>query len=374
MNYQYIKFIIGLNFIFIIIYVSYLSFNNIGIKNHFYKSFDVLAKNGIFQTSSERKLNNEYVEKVHQIDDHLKQLSKVLKLKGNSQLKYPNEVLGMTNISINKERCSQQYGKDLLLLALVFNRVDGFERRQTIRQTWGQDLKEDNRSKLYFTVGLSKNESVQKRLLEEDNKYGDIIQFGFYESYYNCTIKVLGLLRWTSLNCPFVKYMLKVDDDTVVLKNNLLNFCNSKHTDSIRGALMRSSAVFRGTSKWSISEIDYPENYYPDYIAGPYLIPGSLILPLYETAVTKALPAVPFEDVYLTGIVANKLKIPRKRLSSLININGQCNMNELDICYHKKVSIFWQELDDSTIRKVWEKYQNMTICPSSGSRCYYFDF
>jgi beta-1,3-galactosyltransferase 1 len=369
MNYQYIKFIIGLNFIFIIIYVSYLSFNNIGIKNHFYKSFDILAKNRIFQTSSEMKLINEYVEKVHQIDDHLKQLSKVIKLKGNSQLIYPNEVLEMTNISINKERCSQQYGKDLLLLALVFNRVDRFERRQTIRQTWGQDLKEDNRSKLYFTVGLSKNENVQKRLLEEDNKYGDIIQFGYYENYYNCTIKALGLLRWTSLNCPFVKYMLKVDDDTVVLKNNLLNFCNSTPADSIHGVLRQNSSVFREKNGWSISEIDYPENYYPDFIGGPYLIPGSLILPLYKTAVTKALPAVPFEDVYLTGIVANKLQIARKNLSSVIYLNGQCHISKVDFCYHKNVSIFWQGLDDLMIRKVWKKYQNRTVCPSRGSRC-----
>jgi hypothetical protein len=364
------KFIFGLNFIFIVIYVSYLSFNNnIGIKNQFYKSFDVSVKNRIFQTSSERKLNNEYVEKVHQIDDHLKHLSKFKKLRVNSRLIYPNEVLEMTNIIINKERCSQQYGEHLLLLVLVFSRVDGFERRQTIRQTWGQDLKDDNRSKLYFTVGLSKNESVQKRLLEEDNKYGDIIQFGYYESYYNCTIKALGLLRWTSLNCLFVKYMLKVDDDTVVLKNNLLNFCNSTPAGSIHGVLRQHSSVFRGTDKWSISEIDYPENYYPDFIGGPYLIPGSLILPLYETAVTKALPAIPFEDVYLTGIVANKLQIARKRLSSVIYINGECNMNKLDICYHKNVSIFWQGLNDSTIRKVWEKYQNRTVCPSSGSRC-----
>jgi beta-1,3-galactosyltransferase 1 len=351
--------------------MSYLLLNNnIGFNNQFYKSFNVLVKNGDFQTSYERKLNiSECVEKVHEIDDHLKQLSKFKKLKVDSQLIYPNEVLEITNISINKERCSQQYGEDLLLLVLVFNRVDGFERRQTIRQTWGQDLKADNRSKLYFTVGLSENESVQKRLLEEDNKYGDIIQFGYYESYYNCTIKVLGLLRWTSLNCPFVKYMLKVDDDTVILKNNLLNFCDSTPPDSIHGFLWKNPIVIRGTSKWSLNNIDYPEKYYPDYIGGPYLIPGSLILPLYETAITKALPAVPFEDVYLTGIVANKLHIPRKSLSSLIFVQEWCKILKLDFCYYKYVSIFWQGLGDSTIQKVWKTYQNSSVCPSSGSRC-----
>jgi beta-1,3-galactosyltransferase 1 len=330
------------------------------------------VKNRTFQTSIERKLSvSECVEKVHEIDDHLKQLSKFKKLRVDSQLKYPNEVLEMTNIIINKERCSQQYGKDLLLLVLVFNRVDRFERRQTIRQTWGQDLKADNRNKLFFTVGLSKNESVQKILLEEDNKYGDIIQFGYYESYYNCTIKALGLLRWTSLSCPFVKYMLKVDDDTVILKNNLLNFCDSTPADSIRGNLRTETPANRALeSKWFLNDIDYPEKYYPDFIAGPYLIPESLILPLYETAVTEALPAVPFEDVYLTGIVANKLQIPRKSLSSLIYVKENCKILEFDFCYYKNVSIFWQGLDDSTIREVWKTYQNKNVCPSSGSRCW----
>ncbi len=351
--------------------MSFLLLNNkIRFNDHFYKLSNFLVKNKIFQTSSERKLSvSECVEKVHEIDDHLKQLSKFKKLRVNSQLKYPNEVLEMTNIIINKERCSQQYGKDLLLLVLVFNRVDGFERRQTIRQTWGQDLKDDNRSKLFFTVGLSKNESVQKILLEEDNKYGDIIQFGYYENYYNCTIKAFGLLRWTSLSCPFVKYMLKVDDDTVILKNNLLNFCDSTPADSIHGYLWKNPAVIRGTNKWSLNFIDYPEMYYPDFIGGSYLIPGSYILPLYETAVTKALPAVPFEDVYLTGIVANKLQIPRKSLSSLIYVKENCKILESDFCYYKNMSIFWQGLDDSTIRIIWKTYKNENVCPSSGSRC-----
>jgi hypothetical protein len=160
--------------------------------------------------------------------------------------------------------------------------------------------------------------------------------------------------------------MLKVDDDTVILKNNLLNFCDSTSADSIRGNLRTETPADRALeSKWFLNDIDYPEKYYPDFIAGPYLIPGSLILPLYETAVTKALPAIPFEDVYLTGIVASKLKIARKNLSSLIYVKDGCNVLNFRFCYYKNVSIFWQGLDDSTIRIVWKTYQNKNVYPSS---------
>jgi len=298
--------------------------------------------------------NSESVAQIHRIDDHLKKLSKFKKIRNNSKLIYPNEVLDMTNMIINKESCSKQFGKDLLLLVLVFNRVDGFERRQTIRKTWGRDIKAEPRSKLYFTVGLSKNETVQKELEKEDNKYGDIIQFGFYESYYNCTIKALGLLRWTSMSCPFVKHMLKVDDDSLILTDNMINFCNSTNDDSIYGHLWQNSLVGRGRDKWALNVDDYPEKIYPNYIGGPYLIPGSIIIALYETAITKSLPAVPFEDVYLTGIVASKLEIPRKMLYSLLYLESQGNIYQFHFdSFYNNITIFWQGLNDYLILKVW---------------------
>ena len=72
-------------------------------------------------------------------------------------------MLEMTSIIINQKICSEELGRDLILMLFVFIRVDGFERRQLIRETYGQDIKSDPRSRLYFATGLSRNTNVEKK-------------------------------------------------------------------------------------------------------------------------------------------------------------------------------------------------------------------
>lgn len=125
--------------------------------------------------------------------------------------------------------------------------------------------------------------------------------------------------------------------------------------------------VRRGYDKWSISVEDYPASYYPDYIAGPYLIPGTTALTLYEKAITESLPAIPFEDVYITGLVADKVGIGRNHLSSILFCN-ECNPLTLDYCFYKNYTIFWQQFNDQSIRIVWNYFQTGIICSESGGR------
>ena len=321
-----------------------------------------------YTTNSSLEINssqlNEILMRVKTSDERLKSLTQFQRVRSDSRLIYAKDMFEMTRISINHNHCSQLFGKDLLLLVLVFNRVDGFERRQTIRETWGQEIKANPKSKLYFAIGLTNDTTVDEKVKEENEKFGDILQFSYYESYYNCTIKAVGLLRWTAINCPFVKFMLKVDDDSVILTQNLLTFIESIEASSIYGYLWQNSSVWRGTDKWSISAIDYSPNFYPDYIGGPYLIPGRHVLPLYETVVNKCLPGLPFEDVYITGIVANETKIRRKKLSSLLYLREGCRALVSDFCDYKSYTIFWQRLDDNQMRQLWQIYRK-DVCHSN---------
>ena len=312
---------------------------------------------------------NEILMRVKTSDERLNRLTKFQRIRSDSRLIYAKDMFEMTRISINHNHCSQLFGKDLLLLVLVFNRVDGFERRQTIRETWGQEIKTNPKSKLYFAIGLTNDTTVEEKVKEENEKFGDILQFSYYESYYNCTIKAVGLLRWTAMKCPFVKFMLKVDDDSVILTQNLLTFIESIEASSIYGYLWQGAFVSRGSGKWSVSSKEYPKNHYPNYIGGPYLIPGCHVLPLYETVVNKCLPALPFEDVYITGIVANEINIERKKLSSLLYLREGCRALELDFCYYKSYSIFWQGLDDNQMRQLWQMFREDYVCPSIGQHC-----
>lgn len=306
--------------------------------------------------------------RVNQTDEYLRRLMKKSERRGNSRLIYAKDIYGMTHMTINQMPCSDQFGKDLTLIVMVFNRVNAFDRRQTIRETWGQTFRYYNKTRIYFTVGLSVDSSVQQRLEKENNKFGDILQFNYYESYYNCTIKAIGLLRWTALNCPKVKFMLKVDDDSLVLANNLIQFCESSDSKYISGYLWHKPLVFRGSDKWSISRQDYTSNQYPDYIAGPYLMPGSAAVVLYETAITKSLPALPFEDVYITGVVAQKCQIERKHMTSLLYLTKGCQPTAIDYCFYKNYTIFWQQFDDQSLRSVWTDFKKDRICSTNRSK------
>lgn len=58
--------------------------------------------------------------------------------------------------------------------------------------------------KLVFLLGLPpfKNDSdVQDRIEEEIDKYGDVIQEGFTDSYNNLTLKSIMMLKWINNNC-----------------------------------------------------------------------------------------------------------------------------------------------------------------------------
>ena len=106
---------------------------------------------------------NDIQMRVKRTDERLKRLSKFTRIRSDSRLIFPKQMFQMTEMTISDKHCSQQFGEDLLLLVLVFNRVDGFERRQTIRETWGQDIKTNPKSKLYFAVGLTRDTTVQKK-------------------------------------------------------------------------------------------------------------------------------------------------------------------------------------------------------------------
>ncbi len=100
--------------------------------------------------------------------------------------------------------------------------------------------------------------------------------------------------------------------------------------------------------------------YYPSFIGGPWIIPGSRALALYHTAITQTLPAIPFEDVYITGIVASKLNIQRKELSGLMYFDPLygCDTEKLDMCWYYNHSIFWQGINDSSMIALYKQIKN----------------
>lgn len=180
----------------------------------------------------------------------------------------------------------------------------------------------------------------QRRLLNESEVYGDIIQESFIDSYNNLTLKTIMMLKWVNHNCDGrVKYIMKCDDDTFVNVPNLLQVLlggtvplykasipfydrNTVAVKSAKNRLVQVRRLLTGflfceakpitdtSSKWYSPNYMYNKEFYPNYLSGSgYLMNLDAAKLLYRTLLTT--PIFHLEDVYLTGIVADRVKLHR---------------------------------------------------------------
>lgn len=180
----------------------------------------------------------------------------------------------------------------------------------------------------------------QRRLINESEIYGDIIQESFIDSYNNLTLKTIMMLKWVNNNCDGrVKYIMKCDDDTFVNVPNLLQVLlggtvplykasvpfydrNTVAVKSAKNRLVQVRRLLTGflfceakpitdtSSKWYSPNYMYNKEFYPNYLSGSgYLMNLDAAKLLYRTLLTT--PIFHLEDVYLTGIVADRVKLHR---------------------------------------------------------------
>lgn len=56
------------------------------------------------------------------------------------------------------------------------------------------------RIQITFIMGITNDPTQQWKLLEEQSRYGDILQDKFLDTYQNLTIKSMHILKWSLLN------------------------------------------------------------------------------------------------------------------------------------------------------------------------------
>lgn len=123
----------------------------------------------------------------------------------------------------NNNKCNEE--ENIHLLILVKSSLDHFDRRKTIRQTWGYENRfSDVQTRTIFVLGRSCDIDLEKRIEKEHAQYGDIIQYDFVDEYYNNTIKTLNAIKWASTYCNNSKFYLFSDDDMYVSIKNLLRY------------------------------------------------------------------------------------------------------------------------------------------------------
>jgi beta-1,3-galactosyltransferase 1 len=246
----------------------------------------------------------------------------------------------------------------------VFSRVDAFKLRDAIRKTWAKNMNlENSKTKILFVLGSSQSYSVNNDVIEEDEKHNDLIQWEFIDSYYNCTLKAIGILRWTLFYCKNVKFIMKTDDDILVnplmLNQFIANITNSKKT--IYRTLAKGWEPVRKlnkspSSKWYLSYESFSPTLFPDFMPGPYIISSDSIYPIYEE-ILSSLPALAFDDVYITGVIAEKLNISRINTNYFVRLDWlKLWPKDIDSKLFESNILFFHDFSYSNIVLVWNKF------------------
>nr|XP_027217777.1 beta-1,3-galactosyltransferase 5-like [Penaeus vannamei] len=192
--------------------------------------------------------------------------------------------------------------------------------RERIRRLWGNSTwRSVSGFSTVFLVGTTEEEGVMEAVQKESQVFRDIIQVSFRDTYDNLTLKTLSGFHWVDRYCPNPTWVLKSDADVVVNVFELKDFLTQydERTNGTRHQLIckrrHSLSPCRKScrhKKWQVSWEEYPHPRYPSYCQGPgYIIPRRLVGTIYRAA-NKTHP-FRMEDVYYTGILADKLGITK---------------------------------------------------------------
>ncbi|XP_064381289.1 beta-1,3-galactosyltransferase 5 [Dromaius novaehollandiae] len=204
------------------------------------------------------------------------------------------------------------------LVLLVTSSGPHVDARMAIRQTWGKErIVAGKRIVTYFLLGTTVNHSKQADIVAESQKYKDVIQKNFTDTYYNLTLKTMMGIEWIHKFCYQSSFVMKTDTDVFVnvfyLTELLLR--KKRSTRFFTGFLKPHEYPIRKTgSKWYVSNEEYPGGTYPPFCSGTgYVLSTDVASEIYN--ISESVPFIKLEDVFI-GLCLAKLKIQLEELHS----------------------------------------------------------
>lgn len=167
--------------------------------------------------------------------------------------------------------------------------------------------------------------AVQQDVINlEISEFRDVVQGNFVEHYHNLTYKHVMGLTWATKYCQQAKFVIKMDDDIAVNIFEIRQMILYKYSNlrnSLLGLIQIDSHPLRtNASKWKVSEQEYHGITYPPFLSGwCYIAPMDTVLKLVSSAHT--LPYFWIDDVFITGILSDKLGISREGLNNRYTIH-----------------------------------------------------
>lgn len=204
----------------------------------------------------------------------------------------------------------------VLFVAFIAITPHQFQQRLTVRSTWANKILFP-KMRVFFALGLSKDQNINEMIKKEAQRFNDIVQEDFIDSYHNLTNKIMMGFKWISDYCPQAEFVFRLNEDLMInpfavtkfleLKRDKYNITNM----TLMGDIIRNGHVFRDkNSKFYVSFEHFNKSNYDPYPEGSaYIITSDLAYKFFHLSTITYMPpfSVWLEDVYM-GILATKLK------------------------------------------------------------------
>lgn len=245
------------------------------------------------------------------------------------------------------------------LLLAVKSLAPHFDRRQAIRQSWGQAGVIANQTVVtIFLLGNATAEDyfpdLSEMLRYESLQHQDIIQWDYRDSFFNLTVKEVLFLDWIQTRCSGARFIFKGDDDVFVNTYRILDFLKELSKDRAKDLFVGDVIMNAGPHRDKKLKYFIPESLflgmYPPYAGGGgYLFSGDIAARLHNASSKVAL--YPIDDVY-TGMCLRKLGLaPQKHKGfKTFNIEERYRYNP---CVYQKLTLVHPRTPQEMIQ-IWE--------------------
>ena len=197
--------------------------------------------------------------------------------------------------------CTHNQAVDYLVL--VLGAIQNFDVRMSVRETYGNISRIENRTlDLVFVIGKEVGVGEYAAAVHNESRiYNDILQLDFIDSYQNLTVKTVLAFRWVVEECPQARFVVRNMDDTLLdvfkLDEELVNLNN---LDIYLGCLAPGNTIYHD-GKWAFkSEVPFvnnPKTYAP-YIFGHSMVLSADVIEKFYY-LSCAVPLVWPDDCYL---------------------------------------------------------------------------